>query len=163
MDCSAFTAGTCKQFDDCICFIALVGTDVVDDHLLRVHISYCSSVHCSHEQVFVWWSFLCFGFGSLWFSPLFMVFETGLKTGCLRTSGVTASAFHLPVTLFPTTLACWVMGRAVVSTGRVLTGAVGTWCVEKCQQLGIMCLVGMANSMYHMSHAHIAATPDSTV
>ena len=98
-------------------------------------------------------SFLCFGFGSLCFSPLFMIFETGLATGCLKTSGVTALAFCSPVTLFPTTFACQVMGRTVVSTGRVLNGAVGAWCVG-CQWLGIMCLVGVAYSMYHMSHTH---------
>ena len=45
-------------------------------------------------------SFLCFGFGSLWFSPLFTIFEMGLMMGCLWTSGVTASAFCSPVTLF---------------------------------------------------------------
>ena len=54
---------------------------------------YCSTVHCSNEQVFVWGSFLCFGFGSLWFSPLFMIFEMGLMMGHLWTSGVTALAF----------------------------------------------------------------------
>ena len=48
-----FPAGTCRQFYDCVHFIALLGTDVVDDHLLRVHVSYCSTVHCSNEQVFV--------------------------------------------------------------------------------------------------------------
>ena len=31
---SAFTTGTCRQFYDCIGFIASLGTDVVDDHLL---------------------------------------------------------------------------------------------------------------------------------
>ena len=82
-------------------FIALLGTDVVNDHLLRVHISYHSTVHCSNKQVFVWGSFLCFGFGSLWFSPLFTIFEMGLLKGCSWTSGVTALAFCSPVTLFP--------------------------------------------------------------
>ena len=70
-----------RQFDDCVCFIALLGTDVVNDHLLWLHVSYCSTVHCSNEQVFVWGAFLCFGFGSLWFSPLFMIFEMGLLMG----------------------------------------------------------------------------------
>ena len=74
--------------------------------MLLVIISYHSTVHCSNEQVFVWGSFLCFGFGSLWFSPLFTIFEMGLTMGCLQTSGVTALAFHSPVTLFPTTFAC---------------------------------------------------------
>ena len=82
-----------------------------------------------------------------------MTFEMGLMMGCLWTSGVAASAFCLPVTLFPTTFACQVMGRAVVSTGRVLMGAIVAQCVG-CQWLGIMCLVGMAYSMYHMSHTH---------
>ena len=122
----------------------------INYHLLWVHVSYRSTVHCINKQVFVWGSFLCFGFGSLQFSPLFMIFEMGLMTGCLQTSGVTAFAFCSPVTLFPTTFACRVMDRAVVSTGRVLTGAVGAWCV-RCQQLGIMCLLGMA---YSMSHTH---------
>ena len=80
------------------------------------HISYCSTVHCSNEQVFVWGSFLCFGFGSLWVSPLFRIFEMGLMMGCLWTSGITALAFHSPVTLFSTTFTYQVMGRAVVST-----------------------------------------------
>ena len=35
----------------------------------------------------------------------------------------------------------------------VLMGAVGAQCVG-CQQLGIMCLVGVSYSMYHMSHTH---------
>ena len=72
---------------------------------------------------------LCFGFGSLWFSPLFTIFEMGLMMGWLWTSGVTALAFHSPVTLFPATFACQVMGRAVVSTETVLMGAVGAQCV----------------------------------
>ena len=117
------------SFDDCVCFTALLGTDVVNDHLLWVHVSYCSTVHCSNEQVLVWGFLLCFGFGSLWLSPLFMIFEMGWTTGCLWTSGVAALAFHLPVTLFPTTFACRVMGRAVVSTRRVLIGAVGAQCI----------------------------------
>ena len=100
-------------------FIALPGTDVVNDYLLWVHITYCFTVHCSNEQVFLWGSFLCFGFGSLWFSPLFAIFEKRLMMGCLWTSGVTALAFHLPMTLFSTTFACQVMGRAVVFTRRV--------------------------------------------
>ena len=153
----AFTAGTCRQFDDCVCFIALLGTDVVDDHLLWVHISYYSTVNCSNKQVFVWESFLCFGFGCLWFSPLFTIYETGLMMGCLWASGVTALAFCLPVTLFPTTFACQGMSRAVVSTGRVLVGAVRAQCVG-CQQFGIMCLVGMAYRMYHMSCTHCSCS-----
>ena len=48
-------------------------------------------------------SFLCIGFGSLWFSPFFTIFEMGLMMGCLWTSGVTALAFCLLVTLLPTT------------------------------------------------------------
>ena len=128
-------------------------TDVVNDHLLWVHVSYHSTVHCSNEQVLVWEFLLCFGFGSLWLSPLFMIFEMGWMTGCLWASGVAASAFCSPVTLLSTTFACQVMSRAVVSTRRVLTGAVGAWCVGS-QQLGIMCLVGMAYSMYHVSCTH---------
>ena len=57
-----------------------------------------------------------------------MIFEMGLTTGWLWTSGVTALAFCSPVTLFSTTFACQVMDRAVVSTGRVLTGAGGAQC-----------------------------------
>ena len=75
--------------------------------------------------------FLCFGFGSLWLSPLFMIFEMGWMTGCLWTSGVAALAFCSPVTLLSTTFVCQVTGRAVVSTRRVLMGAVGAWCVGK--------------------------------
>ena len=120
---------------------------------IPVHVSYCSTVHCSNEQVFVQGSFLCFGFGSLWFSPLFTIFEMGLTMGCMWASGVTASAFCSPVTLFPTTLACLVMGRAVFPNRRGVAGAVGAQCVG-CQQLGIMCLAGVAYSMYHMSHTH---------
>ena len=149
--------GACRQFDDCVHFIALLGADVVNDHLLRVHISYHSTVHCSNEQVFVWGSFHCFGFGSLWFSPLFMIFEMGFTTECMWTSGVTALAFHSPVTLLSTTFASCIMGRAVVPTGRVLTGAVGAWCVG-CQWLEIMCLAGMGYSMYHLSHTHCSCS-----
>ena len=54
---------------------------------------------------------------------------------------------------FPTTFACWVMGRAVVSTRRVLMGAVGAQCVGN-QWLGIMCLADMVYSIYHMSHTY---------
>ena len=71
-----------------------------------VHISYHSTVHCSNEQVFMWGFLLCFGFGSLWLSLLFTIFETGWLTGCLWVSGDAASAFGLPVTLLPTTFAC---------------------------------------------------------
>ena len=46
-------------------------------------------------------SFLCFGFGSLSFSPLFVVLELGLMIGCLQTSGTSAEAFCLPVTFSP--------------------------------------------------------------
>ena len=46
----------------------------------------------------------CFGFGSLWFSPLSVTFEMGLMTGCLWTSGARAAAFCSPVTLFPDNL-----------------------------------------------------------
>ena len=58
-----------------------------------------------------------------------MTFEPGLMLGCLQTSGARAVAFCLPVTLFSTTFTCRVSGRAVVSTGRVLTGAIGAQCV----------------------------------
>ena len=92
--------------------------------------------------------------GSLPFSQFF---ETGLLTGCLWASGVAALAICLPVTLLSTTFACRVMSRAVVSTRRVLMGAVGAWCVGS-QQLGITCLVGMAYSMYHMSCTHCSCS-----
>ena len=82
-----------------------------------------------------------------------MIFEMGLMMGWLWTSGVRALAFCSPVTLFSTTFACQVMGKAVVSTGRVLMGAVGAWSVG-CQWLRIMCLAGVAYSMDHMSHTH---------
>ena len=149
---STFTAGTSRQFYDCVCFVAPLGTDV-DDHLLWVHVSYCSTVHCSNKQVFVWGSFLCFGFSSLWFSPLFATVEPGLMTGHLWTSGVRAVAFCLPVTLFPTTFACWVSSRAVVSTGRVLMAAFRAQCIWH-QWLWIVCLAGVAYSMYCMTHTH---------
>ena len=155
----AFAAGNCRQFYEHVYFNALLGTDVVNDHPLWVHLSYCSVVHCSNEQVFVWGSFLCLGFGSLCFSPLFVIFEMGLMLmpGCLQTSSVRAVAFCSPVTFFPTTFACQVTGRAVVSTGKVLIGAVGAWCVG-CQWLGIMYLVGVAYTMYHMSHTHCSCS-----
>ena len=146
---STFTASTCRQFYDCVHFIVLLGTDVVNDHLLWVHVSYHCTVYCSNKQVFVQGSFLCFGFGSLSFFPLFVTFEPGLTMGHLQTSVARALAFCSPVILLPTTFACWVLSRAVVSTGRVLTGAVGTWCIW-CLQLRIMCLVGVAYSLYCM-------------
>ena len=157
---STFTAGACRQFDDCVCFIALLGTDVVNDHLLWVHVSYCSTVHCGNKQVFVWGSFLCLGFGSLCFSPLFMTSETGLVMGCLWTSGVRASAFHLPVTLFPTTFACWVLSRAVVSTR-------GCWWVQLGHGAYDICSLGSCVwwvwcTACNACPTHIAATPDST-
>ena len=102
---------------------------------------------------------LCVGVFSLFwlwqlvFSPLFVTLELGLMTGCLQTSGARAVTFCLPVTLFPTTFTCWVLGRAVVSTRRVLMGAVGAWSIW-CLQLLIMCLVGVAYSMYCMTHTH---------
>ena len=77
--------------------------------------------------------------------------------GHLQTSGVAALAFHLPVTLLSTTFACQVMSGAVVSTRRVLMGAVGAQCVES-QQFVIMCLVGMVYSMYHMSCTHCSCS-----
>ena len=154
---SIFTAGACRQFYDCVCFIALLGIDVVNDHLLWVHISYCSGVCCSNKQVFVQGSFLCFGFSSLQFSPLFATFELGLTMGYLWTSGVRAVAFCLPMALFPTTFTCWVLSRAVVSTWRVLTGAVGAWCIWHLW-LWIMCLVGVAYSMYHMTCTHCSCS-----
>ena len=86
-----------------------------------------------------------------------MIFEMGLMTGHLWASGVTALAFHSPVTLFSTTFACQFTSRAVVSTGRVVLGAVGAQCVG-CQWLGIMCLVGVVCSMYHMSHTHCSCS-----
>ena len=114
---------------------------------------HCTAGNCSNEKVFVWGSFLCYGFGSLWFSPLFMIFETGLMMGHLWTSGITTLAFCSPVTFFPQPLHVDVTGRAVVSIRRVLMGTVGAWCIG-CQWLGIMCLAGMAHSMYHMSCTH---------
>ena len=81
----------------------------------------------------------------------------GLMMGCLWTSGVTALAFHSLVTLFPTTFACQVMGRAVDSTRRVLTDAVGAQYVGS-QWLGIMCQVGMAYSMYYMPCTHCSCS-----
>ena len=125
--------------------------------MLSMIISYHSTVHCSNEQVLVWGFLLCFGFGSLWLSPLVMIFETGWLMGCLWVSGVAASAFHSPVTLLSTTSACRVTSRAVVSTRIVLMGAVGAWCVGS-QQIGIMCLAGMAYSMYHMSSTHCSCS-----
>ena len=141
------------QFYDHVLFIAPLGTDVVNDHLLWMHVSYCSTVCCSNEQVFVWGSFLCFGIGSLWFSPLFVTLELGLTTGCLQTSGARAVAFCSPVTFFPQPLPTEFLGWAVVSTRRVLTGAVWTLCIWHLW-LWLMCLVGVAYSMYHTTHTH---------
>ena len=154
-------ASAWRQFDDCVCFIALLGTDVVNDHLLWVHVSYCSTVHCSNKQVFVWGLFSVLALaacGSLPFSRFLK--QVWWQDAC---GLVVLQLWHFahPVTLFPTTFACWVMGRAVVSTGRVLTGAVGAQCVG-CQWLGIMCLVGVAYSLGTTCPTHIAAIPDST-
>ena len=58
---------------------------------------------------------------------------------------------------FPTNFTCWVSSRVVVSTGRVLMGAVQAWFVG-CLWLWIMCLVGVAYSMYHMTCTHCSCT-----
>ena len=52
------------------------------------------------------------------------------------------------------TFTCWVLSWAYVSTGRVLVGAAGTWCIWGLQ-LGIMCLAGVAySSRYCMACTH---------
>ena len=158
---SALTAGTCRQFYDHVCFIAPLGTDVVNDHLLWVHVSYCSAIHCSNGQVFVQGSFLCFGFGSLWFSPFFMTLELGLTKGCLWTSGARATAFacQWPFFLQPLHAESW--------AGQLCLPG-GCWWVQLGHSANDICSIGScAWQVWHTActawPTHIAATPDSTV
>ena len=89
------------------------------------------------------WGFLLrFGFGSLWLSPLFMIFEMGWMTGCLWTSGVAALAFHSPVTLLSTTFACH------------------AW--KGCGKMCLACLWQAWHTACTTCPACIAAAPDST-
>ena len=100
--------------------------------------------------------FSVFDFGSLWFSPLFMTFEPGLMMGCLWTSGARAVAFCFPVTLFHNLYMLSLKQGSCVYWG-VLVGAVGAQCIW-CLQLWIMCLAGVAYSMYCMTHTHCSCS-----
>ena len=125
------TAGTCRQFYHCVCFVALWGKDIIYHYLFWVGVSYGPTVNCINKQLITCGCFLSANLYYVGFPPLSTVSMMG---GLLSSIGLSrllacstrAVALCMPVTFFGTAFADGVPCWAVVMARGVWIGAVRT-------------------------------------
>ena len=148
-----FTAGTCRQFYYCVCFVAPLGTDVIDDHLLWVHVSYCSAIHRSNEQVLCGGLFSVLALAACGTLPFLWLLKQGWWWDVCGLVLLELWHFAHQWPFFPQPLHAESRAGQLCLPGGCWQVQLGHGAYEHLK-LGIMCLVGVAYSMYCMTNTH---------